>query len=166
MAPAFRAEPSDTVRHVTEFVSFDAEVAWIEHQEDFLGILEATVAGAISHVREHGKDALGVLGVDPKVPALPIPRVTYAEALEILRGGGKKSRDGDDIDTKGEKALGRAMAGRGHDMFFLTEYPTAIKPFYVMAKGDEPEYSWTFDLELKGDEMASGGQREHRYDVL
>src|SRR5881409_3676683 len=52
IAPAFRAEPSDTVRNVTEFTSFDGEVAWIERQEDFLQILEATVAGAIAHVRE------------------------------------------------------------------------------------------------------------------
>jgi aspartyl-tRNA synthetase len=150
IAPAFRAEPSDTVRHVTEFVSFDAEVAWIEHQEDFLRILEA----------------LESLGVEPEVPALPLPRLTYSEAVRILNDSGKRVRDGDDIDTEGEKIVGRAMAEKGHDMFFLTEYPTAIKPFYVMAKPDEPEYSWSFDLEFKGDEMASGGQREHRHAVL
>jgi len=166
IAPAFRAEPSDTVRHVTEFVSFDAEVSWIENQEDFLVILEETIANAFKSVREHGKEALEVLNVDPKVPALPLPRLTYSGAILILNERGKRARDGDDIDTEGEKILGRAMAEKGHDMFFLTEYPTAIKPFYVMAKPDEPEYSWSFDLEYKGDEMASGGQREHRHAVL
>ena len=166
IAPAFRAEPSDTVRHLTEFTSFDGEVAWIDHQEDFLGILETVLAGAIAFVREHGTDALAAAGADPRVPPIPLPRITYAEALEILRGHGKRIRDGEDIDTEAEKILGRAMAERGHDMFFITEYPTAIKPFYVMAKTDEPEFSWSFDLEYKGDEMASGGQREHRFDVL
>ncbi|MEK6838588.1 MAG: amino acid--tRNA ligase-related protein, partial [Candidatus Thermoplasmatota archaeon] len=146
-----------------EFTSFDGEVAWIDTQEDFLGILETVVAGAIAFVREHGVDALAAAGADPRVPPIPLPRITYVEALEILRGHGKRIRDGEDIDTEAEKILGRAMAERGHDMFFLTEYPTAIKPFYVMAKADEPEYSWSFDLEYKGDEMASGGQREHRY---
>jgi len=58
------------------------------------------------------------------------------------------------------------MKEKGHDLYFIVEYPSAIKPFYVMAKEDDPEYSYSFDLELKGDEMASGGQREHRYDVL
>jgi aspartyl-tRNA synthetase len=58
------------------------------------------------------------------------------------------------------------MSREGRDLYFITEYPTAIKPFYVMAKPDEPESSYTFDLEYKGDEMASGGQREHRYEVL
>ena len=166
IAPAFRAEPSDTVRHVTEFVSFDAEVAWIEHQEDFLRILETIIANSIGFVREHGKEALETLNVEPKAPTLPLPRLTYSEALQIINESGKHVRDGDDIDTEGEKMVGRAMADKGHDMFFLTEYPTAIKPFYVMAKPDEPEYSWSFDLEFKGDEMASGGQREHRYAVL
>ncbi len=166
IAPAFRAEPSDTVRHVTEFVSYDAEVAWIENQEDFLKILETNVVNAIRAVREQGKEALETLGVDPKVPALPLPRLTYTEAIQILNEAGKRVRDGDDIDTEGEKIIGRAMAEKGHDMFFLTEYPTAIKPFYIMAKPDEPEYSWSFDLEFKGDEMVSGGQREHRYPVL
>src|SRR5213594_3572604 len=85
IAPAFRAEPSDTVRHVTEFVSFDAEVAWIDSQEDFLKILEQAVAGAITSVRESAKEALGIMGLHPEIPSLPLPRVTYAEALEILR---------------------------------------------------------------------------------
>jgi len=166
IGPAFRAEPSDTVRHVMEFTSFDGEVAWIEHQEDILGILEETVVGAMSAVRERGNDSLEILGVDFKVPRLPLPRVPYTQALEILQKHGKRIRDGDDIDTEGEKIIGRAMAGDGHDMFFLTEYPTAVKPFYVMAKPEDPEYSYSFDLEYKEDEMASGGQREHRYPVL
>ena len=166
IAPAFRAEPSDTVRHVTEFTSFDAEMAWIEGQEDVLKVLEAVVAGSLAYVKEKGSAPLGVLGVDPRIPALPLPRLPYPEALEILRAQGKRVRDGQDIDTEGEKILGRAMADKGHEMFFLTEYPTAIKPFYVMAQAEEPDYTWSFDLEYKGDEMASGGQREHRIDAL
>lgn len=166
IAPAFRAEPSDTVRHVTEFTSFDGEVSWIERQEDFFPFLEGAVDSAIEHVRSGCKDELALLQVEPKRPSLPLKRLPYTEALEILRGRGKRLRDWDDIDTEGEKALGQAMAGDGHELYFITEYPTAIKPFYVMAKEDEPEYSLSFDLEYKGDEMASGGQREHRYDFL
>ena len=166
IAPAFRAEPSDTVRHVTEFTSFDGEVAWIGRQEDFFPFLEEAVQHAIERVRTEGKAALELLHALPKAVPLPFKRVTYLEALEILRGHGKRLRDGDDIDTEAEKILGHAMAEEGHEIFFLTGYPTAIKPFYVMADSGEPEYSCSFDLEYKGDEMASGGQREHRYDVL
>ena len=166
VAPAFRAEPSDTVRHLTEFVSFDGEVAWIDNQEDFLRILETLLADGFEFVRNQARDALNILDVDLRIPRLPLPRVTYVEALDILREHGKRVRDGHDLDTEAEKVLGRAMAEKGHEIFFITEYPTAIKPFYVMAKQDNPEYSWSFDLEYGGDEMASGGQREHRSAVL
>jgi aspartyl-tRNA synthetase len=166
MSPAFRAEPSDTVRHVTEFLSFDAEVAFIERQEDFFPFLEGCVAHAITSVREHAKAELALLGVDPKVPTLPLRRVTYAEALDLLAAEGKKLRDGDDLDTEAEKILGKVLHEKGDDLYFLTEYPSAIKPFYVMVKEDDPDVSCSFDLEFKGDEMASGGQREHRYDRL
>jgi len=166
IAPAFRAEPSDTVRHVTEFTSFDGEVAWIDRQEDVFRLLERAVDHAIDVVRKEAKPELEMLRADPKRPKLPIRRVPYTEALEILRGRGKRVRDGDDIDTEGEKLLGQALAEQGAEMFFIMEYPSAIKPFYVMTKEDEPEYSHSFDLEYKGDEMASGGQREHRYEAL
>ena len=166
LSPAFRAEPSDTVRHVTEFLSFDAEVAFIRDQEDFLTILEGCVAHAIAYAKEHGGPALDLLAVEPKVPALPLPRVRYSEAIDLVAAEGKKVRDGDDLDTEAEKVLGRAMAAKGHDLYFITEYPSSIKPFYVMVKDDDLDSSLSFDLEFKGDEMASGGQREHRYDVL
>ena len=165
-APAFRAEPSDTVRHVTEFTSFDAEVAWIESQEDVFRLLEAAVAHAIERVRTESAGDLALLQAEARVPDLPLRRLPYAEALEILRGRGKRVRDGDDIDTEAEKVLGAAMAEEGHELYFLTEYPAAIKPFYIMAQPHDPEASFSFDLEYKGDEMASGGQREHRYDAL
>ncbi len=166
IAPAFRAEPSDTVRHVTEFTSFDAEVAWIEHQEDVFALLEGAVAHAIDRARRDGKADLEKLHADPKVPRLPLKRLPYIEALEVLHGRGKRARDGDDIDTEGEKLIGQAMTDEGHELYFLIEYPTAIKPFYIMAKPGDPDMSFSFDLEYKGDEMASGGQREHRIDAL
>ena len=166
IAPAFRAEPSDTVRHVTEFTSFDAEVAWIDGQEDFFPFLEGALAGAVERVRAEAKAELELLQVTPKPMRIPFKRLDYPGALELLRGRGKRVRDGEDIDTEAEKLLGAAMAEEGHDIFFLTGYPTAIKPFYVMADAEDPERSHSFDLEYKGDEMASGGQREHRYDAL
>ena len=110
IGPAFRAEPSDTVRHVTEFTSFDAEIAWISGPEDYLRALEETVAYAVEAVRTEAKAELSLLGADPKPLTLPLRRVPYAEALELLRSSGRRVRDGDDIDTEGEKALGRVLA--------------------------------------------------------
>ena len=112
IAPAFRAEPSDTVRHVTEFTSFDGEVAWIERQEDVFAFLEGAVDHAIERVRAAGKSDLELLGASPVRPKLPFKRVRYEEALEILRGQGKRLRDGDDLDTESEKLLGQSLEGR------------------------------------------------------
>ena len=166
IAPAFRAEPSDTVRHVSEFTSFDGEVAWIRRQEDVLPFLEGAVDHAIERIQAGGKADLEVLQVSVDRPQLPFKRIRYEEALEILRDRGKKVRDGEDLDTESEKLLGQSLAKEGHAIYFVTGYPTAIKPFYVMADPEDPGYSRSFDLEYKGDEMASGGQREHRHDVL
>jgi len=166
IGPAFRAEPSDTVRHLTESTMFDGEIAWIESQEDILQELEEAVAAAIRFAANHGRAEFEALGVRAVVPRTPVGRIPYAEALEVLRDLGKRVRDGEDIDTEGEKLLAKAMAERGHEMFYIVEYPTAVKPFYVMVKDGDAETTYSFDLEFRGDELASGGQREHRYGRL
>lgn len=166
LAPAFRAELSDTVRHIAEFLSFDAEMAYIRSQEEVLQVLEGAVSYALAYLHEHADRELEILGVDPPVPATPVPRVTYEAAREALAREGVDIPDGEDLDTEAEKVLGQAMARDGHDLFFVIEYPAAIKPFYIMVKDDDPEFSHSFDLEYQGDEMASGGQREHRTDQI
>ncbi|MFQ5908944.1 MAG: aspartate--tRNA(Asn) ligase [Thermoplasmata archaeon] len=166
LAPAFRAELSDTVRHIAEFVSFDAEMAFIRSQEDVLQVLEGAVTHALAFLNQHASEDLELLGMDLGVPNTPVPRINYEKAREILTEEGVPVPDGEDLDTEAEKALGKAMARDGHDLFFVVEYPAAIKPFYIMVKDDDPEFSHSFDLDYKGDEMASGGQREHRVDRI
>src|SRR2546430_16128871 len=95
IAPAFRAEPSDTVRHVTEFTSFEGELAWIERQEDVFGFLEGAVDSAIERVRSDGKAELELLQCSPTRPKLPFKRINYGEAPEVLPGEGQPVRDGD-----------------------------------------------------------------------
>jgi aspartyl-tRNA synthetase len=165
IAPAYRAELSDTVRHISEFTSYDAEIAFIENQEDVLRVLENSVAQAMSSMKANGKEFLEILNVEIKVPETPVPRITYLDALEKLESMEKSIVKGEDIDTEGEKLIGQLMAEKGHDLYYIIEYPWSAQPFYKMVK-DDNEYTHSFDLGYKGDEMASGGQREHRYDVL
>ncbi len=166
IAPAFRAELSDTVRHTSEFISFDGEMAFIRSQEDVLRVLEEAFVHSLKHIKQVSKEELEILGVDPVIPKTPVPRLHYEEAREILAEEGKKVGAGEDIDTEAEKILGNAMKREGHILYYIVEYPSEIKPFYIMVNDEEPEYSHSFDLDYKGDEMASGGQREHRYDEL
>lgn len=165
IAPVYRAEPSDTVRHTSEYVSFDAEMAFIDGMEDVMAALESLMSHAVeSTAAQLGDEGEGLgYGITRKLKR-PFPRLTYHECIDMLNGAGRKLKPGDDIDTEGEKAIGEIMAGRGYEMYFISGYPESIKPFYIMANDDGTSRS--FDLEYRGTEMASGGQREHRYDAL
>ncbi len=165
ISPAFRAEHSNTNRHVTEFVSFDGEIAWIDSQEDVMRMLETVVDRVLSGISERGKRQLSVLGKTLNVPATPYPRLTYSECLDIVRENGLALKDGDDLGTEGEKIIGDYMNAKGFDLYFICEYPEEAKPFYIMEKDGTP-FSYSFDLDYKGQEISSGGQREHRIDRL
>ena len=165
IAPAFRAENSNTNRHVTEFISFDGEMSWIESMDDVMAMIEEIVDYVIRGLKERGAEYLKVLDKEIVVPSRPYPRLTYAECLKMVNDGGLPLKDGDDLGTEGEKIVGDVMAERGYEMYFIAEYPEEAKPFYIMEK-DGTSYSYSFDLDYKGQEISSGGQREHRYDLL
>lgn len=165
ISPAFRAEPSDTVRHVSEFISFDGEMSYIISQEDVLATIEGCMNHIIQSVKENGKPQLEVLETEISIPRAPYPVLSYAEAVDILSSEGKEIENMGDIDTEGEKLLGGIMIEKGYEMYWIIEYPEESKPFYIMEKDGTP-YSYSFDLDYKGQEISSGGQREHRYDRL
>lgn len=165
IGPAFRAEPSDTARHVSEFISFDGEMAHIDSQSDVMSMIEGCTQFVISEVKERGGRALRTLGREVAVPKAPYPVITYEKAVDMLQGAGLRVELGEDLGTEGEKLLGELLAQDGHDMYWIIEYPEEAKPFYIMEKEGTP-YSYSFDLDYKGQEISSGGQREHRHDRL
>jgi len=165
ISPAFRAEPSDTIRHVSEFISFDAELAHIRSMRDVLDVLEGCVQYVIEGVSRHGTEMLEKLGAEVRIPKSPYPVLTYSDAMDMVAAEGLDLKIGDDLGTEGEKALGEIMDSKGYDVYWIVEYPEEAKPFYIMEKDGSP-FSYSFDLDYKGQEIASGGQREHRYDRL
>lgn len=165
VGPAFRAEPSDTVRHVSEFISFDGELAFIESQRDVLDVIERCTLAVIKGLETKAQPQLETLEVTIEVPRSPYPVIEYQEAVEILQGTGMRLELGEDLGTEGEKVLGEVMRDKGYDMYWIVEYPEESKPFYIMEKDGTP-YSHSFDLDYRGQEISSGGQREHRYDRL
>ena len=166
IGPAFRAEHSNTTRHVTEFTSWDGEFCWIEKEEDVMDEIEKAVRYIIKGINERCARQLEILGKSAiEVSAEPFPKLTYAECLGIVRSKGLDLKDGADLGTDGEKLVGEYMAEKGFPLYFICEYPEEEKPFYIMEKDGTP-YSFSFDLDYKGQEISSGGQREHRYDKL
>jgi aspartyl-tRNA synthetase len=160
IGPVFRAEPSATTRHLSEFTGLDFEMAFIDSMEDVLDIIERMIAFSVGHAAKHGKEYLEVLGVTLRAPKTPFKRITFDRAKAMLEEKGKKV--GDDLDSEAERALGELVKD---DFYFITEYPASIKPFYIMEKPGS-DASWSFDLDCRGTEIASGGQREHRFETL
>jgi len=169
IAPAYRAEASDTIRHIAEFTSLDVELAFIKSSDDVMDVAEGIVVSSLKHVREKCKKELEILGIDIEDPAIPFPKVKYDEAIEMLASNGLKIAHGEDLGTEGEKLLGDIMMkDRGIELYFITEFPTSLKrsTFYAKRNDLNPELTGYFDLDYRGQEIVSGGQREHRYDVL
>ncbi|HEY6491801.1 MAG TPA: amino acid--tRNA ligase-related protein [Trebonia sp.] len=188
IGPVFRAEPSFTARHATEFTGVDVELAWIDSVEDVMSLEERMLAHALSAVAtEHGAAIEGHFKTEVIVPRVPFPRLTLAEALAIAgtaaaaaprtapgagpgtspgAGSGAGSARGD-LDPAGERAVSaRILAETGHEFVFVTEYPAAVRPFYHLRPPGRPGLTASFDLLWKGLEITTGAQREHRYDVL
>jgi nondiscriminating aspartyl-tRNA synthetase len=165
IGPAFRAELSNTVRHVSEFISFDGEMAFIESQKDIMNTIERCTQFVIKGVLEKGKPYIEAMNATVVLPKAPYPVIEYKDAVEMVQGAGMALRLGDDLGTEGEKLLGDIMKEKGYEMYWIVEYPEEAKPFYIMEKEGTP-FSYSFDLDYKGQEISSGGQREHRYDVL
>lgn len=169
IAPAYRAEASDTIRHIAEFISLDVEMAFIESSEDVMAVAEGIVVNSLNYVREHAKADIERLGAKVDAPKTPFPRVKYKDAVEIVKAEGLKIEHGEDLGTEGEKALGEVMMReKKTELYFITEFPTSLKrgTFYAKRFDDDPETTGYFDLDYRGQEIVSGGQREHRYQVL
>ncbi len=168
IGPVFRADPSFTSRHATEFTSVDIEVSWIDSHEDIMDIQEQLMVRAISAVAEkHGAEILSRFGVEVVVPTVPFPRIPLAEAIEIVAARGHEITRGGDMDPEGERQIAAHVEETfGHQFVFLTDYPATVRPFYHMRNETDPTLTKSYDLIWRGTEITTGAQREHRYDVL
>jgi nondiscriminating aspartyl-tRNA synthetase len=170
VGPVFRANPSFTSRHDTEFTSVDVEISWVDSHEDVMAFEERWLAHVFAVVAEtHGAQLAETFGVEVVVPTLPFPRVALGEAKEMLRGAGHPDvpGDDDDLDPPSERALAALIAEQqGHEFVFVTDYPISVRPFYHMRHAAAPSLTKSFDLLWKGIEITTGAQREHRYEQL
>jgi aspartyl-tRNA synthetase len=169
IGPVFRADPSFTSRHATEFISVDMEMSWIDSHEDVMQFQEMLLVRAIQAVKDaHGEEIQSLYGIDIQVPAVPFPRIPLAEAHKIVEARGYKVPRADgDLDPEGERQIAAHVSEEfGHEFVFLTDYPKNIRPFYHMRHEDNPSLTKSYDLIWKGTEITTGAQREHRIEVL
>ncbi|PZU40478.1 MAG: aspartate--tRNA(Asn) ligase [Microbacterium sp.] len=164
----YRADPSFTSRHATEFTSIDAEISWIDSHEDVARMQEELLAFAFEAVKvKHGAEIEELFGIPVEVPALPFPRIPLAEAREIVAARGYEiPRTDGDLDPEGERQIcAHVKESFGHDFVFVTDYPADIRAFYHM-RDEQTGLTKSYDLLYRGVEITTGAQREHRVDVL
>ncbi|WP_084141263.1 aspartate--tRNA(Asn) ligase [Cryobacterium roopkundense] len=169
VGPAFRADPSFTSRHSTEFTSVDSEISWIDSHEDVMQLHEELMVAGFSAVRaKHGDEVKALFDVEVTVPSQPFPRIPLAEAKEIVKSRGYEvPRDDDDMDPEGERQIAAYVAEKfGHEFVFLTDYASSIRPFYHMRHEGDESVTKSYDLIFNGTEISTGAQREHRINVL
>jgi aspartyl-tRNA synthetase len=169
VGPVFRANPSFTSRHDTEFTSVDMEISWIDSHDDVMSLEERWLQHVLTRVREkHGEEISSMFGTQVVVPSIPFPRITMREASAVLAQEGYTPPDRQgDLDPEGERLLSTYIARCfNHEFVFLTEYPVSVRPFYHMRCENDPSTTKSFDLLWKGLEVTTGAQREHRLDVL
>jgi len=170
IGPVFRADPSFTSRHMTEFTGVDFEISWIDSHEDVMAFTENWLAYVYQAVDDKYHDAIKAnFDVDLEVPTVPFPRLTMAEAYQILKSKDYKlppERKGD-LDPGAERALGDYVKQTyGNDFVFVKDWPFTVRPFYHMLFEDNPTLTKSFDLLGRGLEITTGAQREHRYEKL
>lgn len=168
VAPAFRAENSNTNRHSTEFTSFDVEFSYIDSYEDVMDLEEELLVAGLSKVKEEfGKQIKEVFGKDVVVPTRPFPRIKLNDLYMELHNRYNyeiPKEDVGDMNSESEKLTARfAMEEYGHEFIFVTDFSKTKRAFYHMRKDDIPQ---GYDLIWRGTEITTGAQREHRYDVL
>ena len=165
---AFRAEPSMTTRHLTEYISLDCEMGFIESWEDLLEACEMVIKNIFSDVEKNCKKELEIWGA--KVPEIreKIPRLKLREAQEIIfKRTGKDKRENPDLDPEDEKEICNFVKEKfNSELVFITHFPTSKRPFYTFEDPENPEYTLSFDLLFRGLEIVTGGQRINDYKYL
>jgi aspartyl-tRNA synthetase len=166
IGPVFRAEKSHTKRHLCEFTGLDLEMAIDSHYSETLGVLhrlfrhifeglEARFAKELSVVREQYPSEPVRFTAEPLI-------IHWWDAIAMLREAGHQAEDFEDLSTPQELILGDLVKQKFNaDFYIVDQYPSKIRPFYTMPNPQRPQYSNSYDLFLRGQEICSGAQRCH-----
>lgn len=169
VAPAFRAENSNTNRHATEFTSFDLEFSYIDSFEDVMSLEEdLLIAGLTAVKNKYGEQIKEVFQKEVIIPTKPFPRMKLKDLYEQLNqryGFEIPKEDVGDMNAEAEHLTYKLASEKfGSEFMFITDYAATKRPFYHMR--DENGVLQGYDLIWRGTEITSGAQREHRYDEL
>ncbi|KAF7306975.1 Aspartate-tRNA ligase [Mycena indigotica] len=170
IGPVFRAEDSNTHRHMTEFMGLDLEMTIEEHYHEVMELLDDLFLTMFRGLR--GKFSQEIATVGKQFPAEEFTwrekeqggtlKLTFREAIDLLVEDGVSREVLDDINTENEKRLGRIVKAKYQtDYFIIDKFPLALRPFYTMPDPEDPTLSNSYDFFMRGEEILSGAQRIH-----
>lgn len=171
IGPVFRAEDSYTHRHLCEFTGLDIEMEIKEHYSEVMDIVDSLFVAIFDGLNETCKKELAAIG--KQYPFEPLKylrktlRLTFEEGVQMLKAAGVEVDPLGDLNTETERRLGQLVAEKyGTEFYILHRYPLAVRPFYTMPCYDNPNYSNSFDVFIRGEEIMSGAQRIHDPEFL
>ena len=171
IGPVFRAEKSFGPRHLCEFTGLDLEMTIKESYHEVLDMM----CGLFEYIFEgiEKRFAKEVAIIKAQYPSesfkfnKTVPRITFEEGCELLKAEGFNQSPNEDLDTEAEKKLGEIVRKKYEtDFFILHKYPISARPFYTMLSEENPQYTNSYDLFMRGQEIISGAQRIHEPELL
>lgn len=173
IAPVFRAENSNTHRHMTEFTGLDLEMAFEQHYDEVLEVLEELFVFIFTELKTRFSKEIAAVRRQFPVEEFKIPKdgkmvkLHFKEGIAMLREAGKDVDDFEDLSTENEKLLGKLVREKyDTDFYILDKFPLAVRPFYTMPDAEDPRYSNSYDFFMRGEEILSGAQRIHDPELL
>lgn len=171
IAPVFRAENSHTHKHMTEFVGLDIEMAIKEHYFEVLEVIGNLFFYIFKGLNERFSKLLGAIQTQyPHEPFLFSEKplwLTYEEGIAMLHEDGFEQESDADLGAAAEKRLGKLVLDKYKtDFFILHRYPIEARPFYTMLCKDDPKWTCSYDIFMRGEEITSGAQRLHDIELL
>lgn len=170
LMPFFRAEHSQTTRHLSEGKQFEFEMGFFENWKEILDVQEGVVKFIVSYLKKRSQSDLEALG-NPLITCpenIPFPRLTFKEAQEIYYQRTKiDERNEPDLSPAAERELcAWAKEKYGTELVFVIDWKKEKRPFYAYPQDEDPNLTNTFDLLCAGTEITSGGQRRHTYESM
>ncbi|RWS25312.1 aspartate--tRNA ligase: cytoplasmic-like isoform X2 [Leptotrombidium deliense] len=162
----FRAEDSNTHRHLCEFVGLDLEMAFNYHYHEVLDVIESTFVDIFKGLQQQFATEIETVSRQFPMETFkflePTLRLQFSDAVALLRNNGVEMDDEDDLTTANEKLLGKLVKAKyGTDFFTLDKFPLKVRPFYTMPDPNNSKYSNSYDMFMRGEEILSGAQRIH-----
>uniref|UniRef100_A0A1I7UQP5 Aspartate--tRNA ligase, cytoplasmic n=1 Tax=Caenorhabditis tropicalis TaxID=1561998 RepID=A0A1I7UQP5_9PELO len=171
IGPVFRAEDSNTHRHMTEFFGLDLEMAFNFHYHEVMETIAQVLTEMFKGLQQKYQDEIAAVGNQYPAEKFqfcePPLILKYPDAITLLRENGIEIGDEDDLSTPVEKFLGKLVKEKySTDFYVLDKFPLSVRPFYTMPDANDERYSNSYDMFMRGEEILSGAQRIHDADML